>query len=286
MFNVMLAIETTSGCVDTITQQVNTHPLPVFNYSPQLSSGCNAFTTTFNETSTVAGGTIVNWLWDFGDGNLTYTQYPTHTYDEAGNFYVSLTVTSSYGCNMSDTLNYPVVVYPHPAAAFSASPNEVSIYEPNIQFYDESEGATLWDWDLGDFETSIMQNPYHTYPDTGTYLVTQIAINQYGCRDTVQHPVKIIGETTTFIPNAFTPDENGLNDVFAPKLYGITEFSMSVFDRWGNEIFQTNDMAEGWNGRVNNTGELVQQDVYVYKIFTRDLLHNKHNYVGRVTVVK
>lgn len=285
-FNVTLAIVTAFGCVDTVTQVVTTHPLPVFNYGPQQTSGCNEFTTTFNEQSTVAGGTIVNWLWDFGDGNLTYTQNPTHTYDSAGTYYVSLTVTSSYGCDMSNTLSYPIVVYPHPEAEFTISPSETSIYEPNIQLNDESAGATMWDWDFGDNETSILQEPYHTYPDTGTYYVTQIAINQYGCRDTTSHPVRINGETTTFIPNAFTPNGNGLNDVFAPQMYGVTEYKMLIFDRWGLQIFMTDDMNIGWNGRVNGTGAEVQQDVYVYKIYTKDLMHNDHKYIGSVTVVR
>lgn len=285
-YNVTLAVISSFGCVDTLIQTINTHPLPVFNYEPQLTSGCDDFTILFNDSSMVAGGTIVNWVWDFGDGNLTYTQNPVHTYDEPGNYFVSLTVTSSYGCEMSDTLNYPVVVYPTPLAGFSASPNETSIYEPNIQFNDESIGATMWDWDLGDFETSVEQSPYHVYPDTGTYLVTQIAINQFGCRDTIVHPVRINGETTMFIPNAFTPNENGLNDIFSPKFYGVVEFKMIIFDRWGNQIFQTEDMNEGWNGKINGKGEVVQQDVYVYKIYTKDLLRNNHRYVGRVTVVK
>jgi gliding motility-associated-like protein len=285
-FSVTLAVITSWGCVDTIVQQATTHPIPVFSYGPQQTSGCDAFTTTFNETSTVSGGTIVNWLWDFGDGNLTYTQNPTHTYDSAGSFYVSLIVTSSYGCVMGDTLDYPVVVYPRPVAAFSSTPQETSIYQPNIQFNDESTGATLWDWDLGDNETSIVQEPYHVYPDTGTFIVTQIVINQFGCRDTIQHPVRINGETTMFIPNAFTPNGNGLNDVFSPKFYGITEFMMIIFDRWGNQVFKTEDMNEGWNGRMNGSGAEVQQDVYVYKIVTKDLLRNEHSYIGKVTVVK
>jgi gliding motility-associated-like protein len=285
-FSVTLAVMTNNGCVDTITKPAYTYPIPVFNYGPTLTSGCDAFTTSFNENSSVSGGTIVNWLWDFGDGNLTYTQSPVHTYDAPGNFYVSLTVTSSYGCPMSDTLNYPIIVYPHPDAEFFATPSETSIYQPQIQFTDMSAGAMYWDWDLGDFETSIDQNPYHIYPDTGTYTVTLIAINNFGCRDTAQHDVRINGETTLFIPNAFTPNGNTLNDVFMPKMSGILEFEMLIFDRWGNQIFRTTDMYEGWNGSVGGTGELCQQDVYVYKIITKDLLQNNHTYIGRVTLVK
>lgn len=285
-FNVTLAVITNFGCVDTVTQVVNTHPLPQFNYGPQAMSGCEDFTAVFTDNSTVAGGTIVNWLWNFGDGNLTFTPNPTHVYDDPGNYYVSLTLTTSYGCVMTDTMSFPVVVYPKPIAAFSTIPNSASVYEPHIQFNDESVGATMWDWDLGDNNTSIFQNPYHTYPDTGVYNVTQIVINQFGCRDTVQHPITIHGESNIYIPNAFTPNSNGLNDVFAPKLYGILEFKMYIFDRWGNEIFKTDDMLEGWNGRYKGTGEIVQQDVYVYKIVTKDLLRNEHQYIGSVTVVR
>jgi gliding motility-associated-like protein len=286
-FPVTFAVITNLGCVDTINTNVTTHPLPVFNYDPDKASGCDAFTVNFYDTTAVAGGNIVNWLWDFGDGNYSFTQYPTHTYDEPGNYNASLTVTDWLGCKMTDTLNYPIVVYPTPVPGFSASPNETSIYEPGIQFNDESIGGTYWEWDLGDFETSIDENPYHIYPDTGTYLIKQIVISNIGgCKDSVTHPVRINGESTIFIPNAFTPDENGLNDVFAPKFFGMLEFKMIIFDRWGNQIFETEDMNEGWNGKVNGQGEVVQQDVYVYKIFTKDILKNNHRYMGRVTVVK
>lgn len=286
-FDVTMAIITSFGCVDTVTQVVTTYPLPAFDFGPAQASGCDAFTTAFHDNTTVAGGTIVNWLWNFGDGNLTYTQNPAHTYDSAGSYFVSLTETDTYGCSMTDTLNYPVIAYPHPVAGFTTTPSETSVYDPNIQMNDESAGATLWDWDLGDNETSILQEPYHAYPDTGSYTITQVVINEYGCRDTAQHDIRINGETTVFIPNAFTPNDNGLNDVFAPKISGTKEFTMYIFDRWGNQIFKSTDMNVGWNGRVNNgSGEPVQQDVYVYKIFTKDLLDNDHRYVGKVTVVR
>lgn len=285
-FAVTLAVMTNFGCVDTLVLPAYTHPIPVFNFAPETPSGCDALTTLFDENSTVSGGTIVNWFWNFGDGNFGFSQHPVHTYDEPGSYYVSLTLTSSYGCQLSDTLNYPVVVYPHPDAGFTTSPTTTSIYEPGIQMNDLSAGALYYDWDLGDNETSIEPNPYHVYPDTGTYTITQIVINEYGCRDTAQNSIRINGESTVFIPNAFTPNSNGLNDVFMPKLFGILSFKMVIFDRWGNEIFTTEDMTEGWNGRVKGIGELVQQDVYVYKILTKDLQYNDHQYIGSVTVVR
>ncbi len=285
-FNVSLAIVSNFGCKDTVTKIVTTHPLSIFNFAPEMASGCDKFTVKFNDNSTIPLGAIVNWLWDFGDGNLTYTQNPIHTYDSAGTYFVSLTITNSYGCVMKDTLNYPVIVYPHPIADFTPSSYSVSIFDPKITFLNGSNGATMWDWDLDDFASSVLENPSHIYPDTGSYTITQIAINQYGCRDTVKKIIRVFGETTIYIPNAFTPDHNGLNDAFAPKSEGLTEFEMLIFDRWGHQLFKTHDINEGWNGLMNGSGEPVEEGVYVYKINTTDILKNKHSYVGNFTLVR
>ncbi|MEO6903425.1 MAG: PKD domain-containing protein [Bacteroidia bacterium] len=284
-FNVRMAIVTSYGCSDTVYKKVVTLPNPKFMFSPSEISGCEPFTTTFNDSSTVKDGTINNWLWNFGDGSLTFTKHPTHTYKKAGKYFLSLTVTTSYGCRMSDTLKSPVVIYPTPKAEFTASSFEASIYEPHIQFKDESIGATLWDWQFGDNQSSVSQSPYYTYSDTGLFIVTHIAFNQYGCNDTVTHTIRIKEETAVFIPNAFSPDDNGLNDIFLPKFSGIKEFHMLIFDRWGSQVFKSDDMNIGWNGRFNGTGELLKQDVYIYKIQIRNILRNKLYYKGSVTLI-
>jgi gliding motility-associated-like protein len=285
-FNVKLVIVTSHGCIDTVRQVVKTFPIPEFKFTAASNSGCNPFTTSFHDSSTVKGGTIVNWLWNFGDKSLTYKNNPSHTYTIEGKFFVSLTITTSYGCRMTDTLKYPITVYPKPVAGFTALPDEASMYEPIIKFIDESQDATLWDWDLGDHTTSVDQFLTHTYADTGTYVVTQVAINKYGCRDTIRHNVRINGEPTMFIPNAFTPDGNGINDIFIPKMFGVREFNMSIYDRYGNLIFTSVDTEVGWNGKVNGAGETVKDDIYIYKIYIRDLMNNPHTYKGTITVLK
>ncbi|HET6226411.1 MAG TPA: PKD domain-containing protein [Bacteroidia bacterium] len=285
-FHVKMVIVTSHGCYDTVEQVVTTHPIPTFKYNASSYSGCNPFTATFHDSSTVPGGTIVNWLWDFGDKSLTYNNDPTHIYTTDGHFFVSLMITSSYGCRMRDTLKYPIVVYPKPVAEFTVNPKETSMYEPSIKIMDESVGATLWNWDLGDKTTSIDQNITHVYADTGIFVITQIAMNQYGCKDTAFHEVRINGEPTVFIPNAFTPDGNGLNDVFMPKMFGVREFSMTIYNRWGDLIFISNDVETGWNGKVNGTGETVKDDTYIYKIYIRDLRGNPRIFKGKITVIK
>jgi gliding motility-associated-like protein len=285
-FHVKMVIVTSHGCYDTVEQTVTTHPIPTFKYKASSYSGCNPFTVTFHDSSTVPGGTIVNWLWDFGDKSLTYNNDPTHIYTTDGNFFVSLMITSSYGCRMRDTLKYPIVVYPKPKAAFTVDPRETTMYEATIKLIDESIGATLWNWDLGDKTISIDQDVTHTYADTGTFVITQIAMNQFGCKDTAIHDVRINGEPTMFIPNAFTPDGNGINDIFIPKMFGVREFNMTIYNRWGDLIFISNDVEMGWNGKVNGIGETVKDDTYIYKIYIRDLKGNPRIYKGKITVIK
>jgi len=285
-FHVKMVIVTSHGCIDTIEQTVTTHPIPTFKYKASSFSGCNPFTAIFHDSSTVAGGTIVNWLWNFGDKSLAYNNDPAHIYTTEGKFFVSLTITSSYGCRMADTLKYPIVVYPKPIAEFTVDPKETSMFEPTIKLTDESIDATLWNWDLGDKTISTDQNVIHIYADTGIFVIMQVAMNPYGCKDTAMHEVRINGEPTIFIPNAFTPDGNGLNDVFLPKIFGVREFNMAIYNRWGDLIFTSIDSEVGWNGRVNGTGEIVKDDTYIYKLYIRDLRGNPRIFKGKITLIK
>ncbi|HET6225888.1 MAG TPA: PKD domain-containing protein [Bacteroidia bacterium] len=283
-FNVALSIVTSHGCRDTISQQVKIKPIPAFRFFATEREGCEEFQTAFYDSSSVSGGKITKWLWDFGDGNLSYRRYPLHTFSDAGNYFVTLQITSSYGCEISRKLDYPIVVHPKPTAAFLATPTEVGIEQPTVQFMDVSSEAILWDWDFGDHKTSIEQNPFHTYTQVGKFTVTQIAISEYGCTDTVSHTVQVNPQPTIYIPNAFSPDGNNVNDIFVPVGDGIETFEMHIYDRFGTEIFKTNDISNGWNGRVDGTKERVHEGVYVYKIIIKDALELIHRYVGSVFV--
>ncbi|HET8962585.1 MAG TPA: PKD domain-containing protein, partial [Chitinophagales bacterium] len=260
-------------------------PLPVFRFFAAEKTGCEAFTTSFYDSSYVAGGKVTNRLWNFGDGNLTYREQPTHTFIKAGEYKVTLQLTTSFGCQLTHTLNDLITVNPRPHASFIAAPNDLSIDQPTVQFIDGSTDAVMWDWDFGDHQTSVISNPFHTYRDAGTFTATLIAINKFGCNDTVQQTIRVNAQPALFIPNAFTPGNNdGVNDRFIPVGNGITIFEMYIFDRWGKQLFKTNDLENGWDGRVNETGELVKEGVYVYKIDYTDVLHRSYHYSGSVFV--
>lgn len=283
-FMVTLIVTTQYGCIDTVQQLVVLHPVPAMQFAPAATSGCEDFTVTFNETSQLNGSSVVNWLWDFGDGNFTYTQNPTHTYNDPGSFYPSLVITTSDGCTFTDTMNFPIVVYPKPVSDFTYAPQPVTIIQPDVVFTDLSSGAMYWEYDFGDFDGSIQQNPTHTYSDTGHYTVQQIVINQFGCADTSDQVVPILAEFTYYIPNAFTPNGNGNNEFFIGQGEGIREFTMYIFDRWGNLMYETHNQHQGWDGTSGGTP--CQQDAYVYRIIIRDVLGEEHKYMGHVSLIR
>ncbi|MCB0402773.1 MAG: PKD domain-containing protein [Flavobacteriales bacterium] len=283
-FNVQLVVTSNQGCTDTTVQQVNVYPVPSFDFFPLLASGCEGDYIEFQDTSYLSSGFITNYVWDFGDGFNSFLPNPVHQYTTAGNYTVSLTLTTSDNCTSSDTLAFPVIIYPNPTADFTPSPPTASIYTPVIEFIDNSTGASSWIWDFGDGQTSMFSNPEHSFPDTGYYLVTQIVISNFGCRDTIQKTIRITGEYALFIPNAFTPDGDSKNNTFFPKGIGIKNFTMLIFDRWGEQLYETHDLEQGWDGTYQ--GKPVPIGVYVYRILTEDILEEEHEYIGKVTVLR
>ena len=160
-----------------------------------------------------------------------------------------------------------------------------------INFTDQSISVspiTNWNWTFEPGATSTLQNPVYVYNSVGAFPVQLIIMNQYGCLDTVVNYAIVDPVYLYYAPNAFTPDGDGLNDVFMVKGDNIDpdNFEMDIFDRWGEKIFKTTDLNVGWNGCKHNVGALVQQDVYVYKVNLKDWSGKKHQYIGHVTLVK
>lgn len=278
------------GCTATTTVIVSTANSPIVNFS--APGVCVGDTTYFTDLSTIANGNIVSWLWDFGDGNISTNQNPTHVYTSAGTYNVSLTLVSDANCMTS--LILPVLVYPPPDAQFSISPGPVADLTDNILFTDLSTGLPVqWSWDFGDGSTSSVQFPSHVYTDTGTYVIMLIIVSQYGCIDSIENPITL-KEFDFYIPNAFTPNGDGYNDFFFGKGVGITEYEMHIYDRWGNEIFScsVNDLPQTspcrWDGKVVDgpSHKAVQEDVYVWKVKLFNVLKRQKTYIGHVTVIR
>lgn len=277
---VNLTVQDVNGCIDSTTQTLDVLPIPDVDFD-SIQNGCSPLNVSLYGTS---NSSISTWYWDLGNSTTSSNQNPILTYNSPGSYDVSLTVTGTNGCTNSLLQTNYITVYPNPIANFSSSPNDVTELDPTIYFTDLSQGATLWNWNLGDGATSNNQNPTHTYNGAGDYSISLYVENSYGCSDNIVKEVKIKPVFSFYIPNAFTPNlGDGINDTFKGVGLNISEFNMMIFDRWGEMIFESSYLEEGWNGTYK--GEQVPNDVYVYKIKLKDVLGQNHNYIGKVIVV-
>jgi PKD repeat protein len=313
-YTVTLVVSSSPGCDDTTTNVVTVHPLPVSNFS--ADEVCAGNPNTFSDLSFIGSGTITGWAWNFGGGGTSTQQNPVHTFPAIGTYSVTLAVTSNNGC--SNSFSMLVTVYGSPLADFCITPSQQPITNPVFTFCDLwSNDVTQWTWHFGDGSTNTFStDPVHSYSaqvsgnDFYTFDICLNVENQYGCWDSVCKTVEIIPEFTFYIPNTFTPNGDFSNDFFFGKGRGIKEYKIWVFDRWGNKIWDCHraDMNVNWdlqgqnglssdcqwNGVVEkggvdmsgNSGQLAQEDVYVWKVELTDIFDKAHNYLGHVNIVR
>jgi len=272
------------GNVDTDTIVVVASP--IISFTSDVVEGCEPTLVTFTGTTNQTGGTS---FWTFGNGASSTGANPIYEYTLAGSYDVTFTYTNTTGCSSTVTQTGYITIHSQPIAAFSSYPQPTTIVDPTVHFTDQSLGVIdSWNWTFGPFGNSIIQNPTFVYPDTGYSDVILIVTNIHGCADTAYGGVMIDPIQVFYAPNAFTPNSNGKNDVFRVYADGIefSTFEMVIFNRWGERIFKTNDYNEGWNGAINNIGDVVKQDAYVWKVTFKDFKGNDKKYIGHVTIVK
>ena len=281
------------GCRDSISKTIMINPNPVISFSANDTNGCAPLCLSFTDASIVSPGSIVNRAWNVGDGSgIVNSQIFDHCYfntsvDLNAQFTVSLAVTSDSGCVTTGSKNNYITVYPDPKAAFIVQPSAASYTDPVITITDLSAGASVWRWNFGDSDTSNVFAPSpHNYTDTGTYIIKLITTTQHGCKDTAYQTITIEPDFVFYIPSAFSPDGDHLNDTFSGKGVFVSQYEMRIFDRWGNLIFYTDDINIPWDGKANHGSEIAPRDVYVYAIKITDVKKKIHNYNGLVTLLR
>lgn len=301
---VNLVVTTNKGCKDSATKVVYVSPRPTVSFQGDSLKGCNPLTVNFTDSCTVPlPDVIVKWVWNFGNGTTVTDTTPamvTSTFTNGLHttsvmYNVSLTAITSAGCATKLTKNGYVTVYPVPLAGFTWGPNDADMLNSMVQFHDESQGANFYHWNFGDVfntysdnDTSSLSNPKHLYSDQlpYTYYATQVVTNIFGCKDSITEPVVIKPVVTFYAPNAFTPNFDGKNDGFKGTGIGIDNatYNLWVFDRWGNELFHSNDLEESWDGKYK--GVLCQEDTYVWKVTFKDIEKKDYAYKGIVSIIR
>lgn len=262
-------------CSDTISKQVQIAP-PVPEASMlSAHAGCPPLEVEFNNYSLYAD----SYFWDFDDGTFSTEAEPVHTFYESREHRVKM---AAFGLSGSDTVEQSIQVYSRPVAVFDAYPKESKNLKQVFKFTNNSVGGAYYLWDFGDGYTTSDEEPSHIYEDSGSYSVTLYVWSEENCPDTLVRENMIsvqAGEGSIKFPTVFAWNGSGPtgghwtegtidNTVFHPEVVNAISLKLIIYTRWGEQIFESNDLYIGWDGYTNN-GALAAEGVYVWKAWVK-----------------
>ena len=253
----------TNSC-GTITDTLVATVLPSPNLNVSFVIDCETFEVAFDATT--SSGIVDSIYWDFGDGGSDTIASPTHTYASEGSYAVTVTVMTEDGC--TDLAALTVTIDTMPIADFNVSDTVVMIGD-TIEFTDSSLYATSWIWDFGDLTgLYYVQDTTYSYDAAGDYTVILIVTNGSGCADSTSKIITVQDNSTVWppvVPNAFTPNGDGLNDLLFVRGGPFSSFDFRIYNEWGNEIFRANDQSEGWDGTYKSKKQPVGVYIYLFE---------------------
>ena len=286
--NFTLTVTDNNGCQTSSQIQIAVNPKPNAQFSGNNLTGCKPVCASFSLTGLQGVG--YNYNWAFINSQTTSTvisqlSNPELCFTIPGSYDAGLIITTPQGCTATVIFNALIKVYDRPIADFTFTPTNPNIIEPMVYFTNLSTGANSYSWYNNNLFSS-QSNPSYLFTDAGSFLIALIATNGQ-CSDTALKTISVDDEFLFYVPNAFTPNDDNLNDAWFPIMRGYKEGSYRalVFDRWGGLIFKSNDpKSKGWDGYYK--GELCKDDVYVWKINVSDKKGKTHEYTGTVTLYK
>jgi gliding motility-associated-like protein len=267
------------------------NPLPNANITTSAKSGCVPLCLDYNSSSS---SNIVSYSWFVNNAGISSNANGNYCFSTAANYSLNLMVTDNNGCsNYSNPIN--ISVSPAPIADFNHAPIKPIInIDGEVTFTDASHGATItnWNWYFMNTAqyTSNLQNPTFLYSEPGVYVVALVVKSDKGCTDTILRELVVGEDYGLYVPNAFTPNADGLNDVFQPKGFGVVKYQLQIFDRWGERVFETKTFDKGWDGRFRGKGleyeQTCEEGTYTWLINVTNVSGKAHELKGHVTLIK
>ena len=276
-----------NGCTsDTSFSNITVLPTPDPGFDASPLEDCVPFVVNFTNNSSNIGSNV-EYQWFFGNNDESTSPSPSYTYTEPGIYTVRLDVTNEGKCSSTITEPDYIVANELPISDFIADPEETVLDEPTITFTNTSTSieALTYFWDFGDGNTSTDQSTENVYTQTGPYLVKLLVTTiDGGCESEIEKEVLIHPDFNVYAPNAFTPNGDGLNDVFELKGVGINKYLLQIYSRWGELMFETRDLEDHWDGTFQ--GELVPTGNYVYTIYYTSMINREFTKQGSVMVIR
>ena len=283
-YPVKLRVVSDKGCGSekSMVLRVNEHP----TVSITGMNACAEVPIQFGSNAKVNRGSIASYSWNFGNGFTSNIANPLQAYSTDGAYNVSLTVVSDKGCSTTSAA-LPIAVQPKPVADFTGEYLLSRGLETDWKFTFTGKNTDTYNWVFQDGQTSTSSVPFFmTFSGTGDFKTMLIASNSSGCSDTIWKNIFLKPELLFHLPNAFTPNVDGLNEEFKPfQSFGMSKYRMTIVNRWGEILFYSEDPSVGWKG-LDAEGDPVMEGVYAYAITFRYIDGVMHAYKGTVTIIK
>lgn len=265
-----------NGCTTTSTFSIQNIPGPQLSLTSMSPDHCDQGIGSATVSVNTSGLYTYTWLTTPSQTGNTATNLMSGTY---------LVVVTDGTC--ADTMSVIVSNMPNPIADFEPNPPSASSSNSIIRFMNQSVGGAIYQWTFGDGSNSTETSPLHEFVGTGSYTVTLLVTDAYGCFDTISKTVLIYDDMNVFIPNAFSPNSDNNNEEFRPYGSGINfekPYEMMIYDRWGTLVFTSNKFEKGWDGTVSGS-KAKMNGVFTYKITLYDYINKKHVYVGSFSLL-
>lgn len=290
-YTAQLVVNNTFNCYDTIKRPVTIHALPTASMTISRACTGSAQLISFTDQSSITAPSTIpatGYYWDFGGFGFSYSKDTSLVFPAQGIYNITHEVTSNFGCK--STVTQSVNITPRPIAKFIYINNSALSLGANIAFIDSSRSAVTWSWDFGNGLTSNLQNPNTNYLSNGTYTVSLLITDQFGCTSTYSQIIKITNiaaEVTQLIPNMITPNGDGKNDIWRLDFINVffPQAEINIYNRWGEILFSSIGYSNAWDGTYKESGNPLPVGAYFYTIKLNDA-NNTETFKGTVTILK
>jgi len=278
-----LTVANANGCKSTASVVIVVNDLPEGNLSGTKMQGCVPFCEDFKFSSSGNVSSLIT-TWEINKQVFTAKNF-SYCFNNPGNYIITGTLKDTLSdCQNTKTLS--INAYPVPVAEFVYSPERPIEGLETVIFTNNSKGEdqTNWNWFFinNDGYRSFNENTSYFFGDAGVYPVAFIVKNTWGCSDSMVKIIKVELDFNVYVPNVFSPNADGRNDIFLPTLRGIKFYKLTIFNRWGEKIFETDDVLMGWDGTLN--GKDCKNDAYTWKIYVSALNGDMKQLTGHVTL--
>jgi len=269
-----------NGCRGYATSTITVWPLPYGALVTPKREACLPFcpVVTFTPFTT---SSITTMQWNFAGTSFSTTSFSKCLPDE-GTYTVSGTIHDINGCSTSASLS--LTAYRKPVANFSMSPTTPVESADEVTLTAIGSEKLNYAWIINDQKTVRTQQTAYLFDQAGTYPITLLVSNAIGCADTITKTIYVNQEFNVFIPNAFTPNGDHINDTFLPVTRGVMLYDLMIFDRYGHLVFKTDNPLQGWDGLYN--GQSAKQDTYTYKLLITSNSQIQKQFIGEVLLYR